>query len=60
MASLETQVPFMDNDLVDFAMECHVNLKISNQGEVLQVNENDLEEIQEPSQDSKGKQILGI
>ena len=28
--SLETRVPFMDNDLVDFAMECPVNLKLNN------------------------------
>ena len=26
--SLETRVPFLDNDLVDFAMRCPVNLKV--------------------------------
>ena len=29
---LETRVPFMDNDLVDFAMECPVDMKLSNLG----------------------------
>ena len=57
--SLETRVPFMDNDLVDFAMECPVNLKISNQGEVLQVNENDLwKKSKSHHKTSEGKQIL--
>jgi asparagine synthase (glutamine-hydrolysing) len=28
--SLETRVPFMDNDLVDFAMSCPVSLKVNN------------------------------
>jgi asparagine synthase (glutamine-hydrolysing) len=27
---LETRVPFMDNDLVDFAMSCPINLKLNN------------------------------
>ena len=27
--SLETRVPFMDNDLVDFAMQCPVGLKLN-------------------------------
>ena len=30
--SLETRVPFMDNDLVDFAMTCPVKLKLLNLG----------------------------
>tara|TARA_Y100001934_G_scaffold214312_1_gene253871 strand:+ start:1747 stop:3630 length:1884 start_codon:yes stop_codon:yes gene_type:complete len=57
--SLETRVPFMDNDLVDFAMECPVNLKISNLGEVLQVNENDIwKKSKSHHKTSEGKQIL--
>ena len=28
--SMETRVPFMDNDLVDFAMKCPVKLKLNN------------------------------
>lgn len=39
--SLESRVPFMDNDLVDFAMKCPVNLKLNNLSRVLQVNENE-------------------
>ena len=27
--SLETRVPFMDNDLVDFAMKCPVKMKLN-------------------------------
>ena len=37
---LESRVPFMDNDLVDFAMSCPVNLKVNNLQEVLRLNEN--------------------
>ena len=40
--SLETRVPFMDNDLVDFAMKCPVNLKLSNLKNRLQINENEV------------------
>jgi asparagine synthase (glutamine-hydrolysing) len=39
--SLESRVPFMDNDLVDFAMQCPVNLKLNNLAEVLKINENE-------------------
>ena len=39
--SLETRVPFMDNDLVDFAMKCPVNLKLNQLGKVTRVNENE-------------------
>lgn len=38
--SLESRVPFMDNDLVDFAMQCPVGLKLNNLAEVLRVDEN--------------------
>jgi asparagine synthase (glutamine-hydrolysing) len=37
---LENRVPFMDNDLVEFAMQCPVNLKLNNLAEVLRINEN--------------------
>ncbi|HRY50723.1 MAG TPA: asparagine synthase (glutamine-hydrolyzing) [Candidatus Paceibacterota bacterium] len=39
--SLETRVPFMDNDLVDFAMRCPVSLKLNNLVEVVRINENE-------------------
>jgi asparagine synthase (glutamine-hydrolysing) len=38
---LETRVPFLDNDLVDFAMHVPVRLKLSNLGEVVRLNENE-------------------
>jgi asparagine synthase (glutamine-hydrolysing) len=38
---LETRVPFMDNDLVDFAMSCPVGLKLNNLAEVVRLNENE-------------------
>jgi asparagine synthase (glutamine-hydrolysing) len=38
---LETRVPFMDNDLVDFAMQCPVSLKLNNLADVLRINENE-------------------
>ena len=39
--SLETRVPFLDNDLVDFAMRLPVNLKLASLGEVVRINENE-------------------
>ncbi len=39
--SLETRVPFLDNDLVDFAMSCPVNLKLNNLKNVIRLNENE-------------------
>ncbi len=39
--SLETRVPFLDNDLVDFAMSVPVRLKLANLGEVIRLNENE-------------------
>jgi asparagine synthase (glutamine-hydrolysing) len=38
---LETRVPFLDNDLVDFAMRCPVGLKLNNLHEVVRINENE-------------------
>jgi asparagine synthase (glutamine-hydrolysing) len=40
--SLETRVPFLDNDLVDFAMQIPVRLKLKNLKEVVRFNENEL------------------
>ena len=39
--SLETRLPFLDNDLVDFAMRCPVNLKLNNLAEEVRINENE-------------------
>jgi len=37
---LETRVPLLDNDLVDFAMKCPVNLKVRNLDAGIRVDEN--------------------
>ena len=38
---LETRIPFLDNDLVDFAMRVPVGLKLRNFTEVIRLNENE-------------------
>ena len=38
---LETRVPFLDNDLVDFAMQLPARLKLGNLTEVVRLNENE-------------------
>ena len=54
---LETRVPFLDNDLVDFAQTCPVRLKLTSFKDAVRINEN------EPAQKhavrrTDGKQIL--
>jgi asparagine synthase (glutamine-hydrolysing) len=39
--SLETRVPFLDNDLVDFAMKVPVKYKLKNLQEIVRINENE-------------------
>lgn len=57
---LENRVPFMDNDLVDFAMQCPVGLKLNNLAEVIKINENDPGDKRGQffQKTSDGKQIL--
>ena len=57
---LETRLPFMDNDLVEFAMRCPVRLKLNNLSEVIRINENELgDKPQKYFQKTRdGKQIL--
>lgn len=38
---LEARVPFMDNDLVDFAMACPVHLKLNNLQQIVRLDENE-------------------
>lgn len=38
---LESRVPFLDNDLVDFAMRCPVSLKLNNLSNAIRINENE-------------------
>ncbi len=40
--SLETRVPFMDNDLVDFAMSLPVKFKLGNLQDVVKLDENEI------------------
>lgn len=58
--SLETRVPFMDNDLVEFAMRCPVDLKLNNLTEVMRINENEPGDKQSKyfQKTNDGKQIL--
>jgi len=57
---LETRVPFMDNDLVDFAMTCPVDLKVKNLFNRPRLDENQIGNKKEIyfQQTSDGKSIL--
>ena len=57
---LETRVPFMDNDLVDFAMTCPVDLKVKNLFNRPRLDENQIGNKKETyfHQTSDGKSIL--
>jgi asparagine synthase (glutamine-hydrolysing) len=56
---LETRLPFLDNDLVDFAQQVPVALKIAGHDESERVNENDIAKKNKIlSHSSNGKQIL--
>ncbi|MGE5363050.1 MAG: asparagine synthase (glutamine-hydrolyzing) [Bacteroidota bacterium] len=54
--SLETRVPFLDNDLVDFAMRIPVKYKLKNIGSTVQIDEDDNRKFQ--MQYDEGKLIL--
>jgi asparagine synthase (glutamine-hydrolysing) len=57
---LESRVPFMDNDLVNFAMQCPVSFKLNNLKESLRINENEpgRKKLSYFNKTSDGKQIL--
>lgn len=55
---LETRVPFMDNDLVDFAMKTPVKHKLGNLQEVLRINENELQKSHKYFQKTKDGKLL--
>ena len=57
---LETRVPFMDNDLVDFAMQCPVGLKLNNLHAVINLDENMMGDKKSAffQKTNDGKQIL--
>ncbi|PCJ17064.1 MAG: asparagine synthase (glutamine-hydrolyzing) [Candidatus Cloacimonadota bacterium] len=53
--SLETRVPFLDNDLVDFAQKIPVKMKLSNLDNIVNMNENEIGKLQKTND---GKIIL--
>ncbi len=57
---LESRVPFMDNDLVDFAQKIPVKYKINNLSSVVKMNENDYGEKKNAyfQKNNDGKMIL--
>jgi asparagine synthase (glutamine-hydrolysing) len=55
---LETRVPFLDNDLVDFAMKLPISLKIKNINAILKENENDFRKKTRSIETSNGKFLL--
>ena len=58
--SLESRVPFLDNDLVDFAMALPLGLKLKNVGPMKRVNENEIliKKMSQSSRESDGKLVL--
>jgi len=57
--SLETRVPFLDNDLVDFALKIPVTLKLSNLDRMVTIDEDELGKLRRYYQTtSDGKKIL--
>lgn len=50
---LESRVPFMDNDLVDFAMKLPVKYKLGNLQKVVSVNENEISKYLQKTSDGK-------
>lgn len=53
--SLETRVPFLDNDLVDFAQKIPVKMKLGNLSKIVQMDENEIGKLQRTND---GKLIL--
>lgn len=53
--SLETRVPFLDNDLVDFAQKIPVKFKLGNLDKVIKMDENEIGKMQKTND---GKVIL--
>lgn len=57
---IETRVPFLDNDLVDFAVACPASLKVRGSSTLRRLNENDVRAKKEErhSRTSDGKLLL--
>jgi len=57
--SLETRVPFLDNDLVDFALKIPVTFKLSNLDRVIAIDEDDPGKLRRYYQTTRdGKKVL--
>ena len=58
--SLESRVPFMDNELVEFACKCPVRFKINNIDNIININENEHQNKRNKywQRTNDGKQIL--
>ena len=52
---LETRVPFLDNDIVDFAMHCPIKMKLRESKKSIDIDENNPKKYIESN---KGKKIL--
>ncbi|MEW6769023.1 MAG: asparagine synthase (glutamine-hydrolyzing) [Pseudomonadota bacterium] len=55
---LETRVPFLDNDLVDFSMRLPVSMKLGNLSDVIRVNENEPDKAKQFFQKTKDGKLL--
>lgn len=53
--SLETRVPFLDNDLVDFAQKIPIKFKLNNLKSIIKMDENEIGKLQKTND---GKMIL--
>ena len=53
--SIETRLPFLDNDLVDFAQKIPIKYKLKNIGDIIKMDEN---EIRKTNKTNDGKIIL--
>lgn len=55
---IETRVPFLDNDLVDFATSLPVKYKLANLSKVFDMNENNLGKVRQYFQKTKDGKLL--
>ncbi|SCA56245.1 Asparagine synthetase [Candidatus Terasakiella magnetica] len=55
---IESRVPFLDNDLIDFAMKLPVKYKLGNLSNVIRINENDSKKAQKYFQKTKDGKLL--
>ena len=56
--SLETRVPFMDNDLVEFAMQIPVTFKLKNLDQTVAMDENELGKLRKYYEKTKDGKII--